>query len=91
MPSGNNGGLPPGAYSDHLTFITNEKSGRFGMRGSVVEQVIIGLTVFFAVVVLIALLIVCLMRGGSAAFCKIGLSRRGRLCALVEEGCFAVA
>ncbi|KAM7537255.1 hypothetical protein Aperf_G00000077739 [Anoplocephala perfoliata] len=56
-------------YGDHSdVFSASEKDRRFGWgRNSLVEQVIIGLTVSFAVVVLVALLIVFFMRGGGSA------------------------
>lgn len=62
-------GFSAGAFSDHGgPFGVSEKDRRFGWgRNSLVEQVIIGLTVFFAVVVLVALLIVFLMRGNSGS------------------------
>ncbi|EUB58963.1 Protocadherin-1 [Echinococcus granulosus] len=77
-------GLPPVGYADHLdVFGGSDKDRRLGWgRNSLVEQVIIGLTVFFAVVVLVALLIVFLMRGGGGsagafASCSICISRKG--------------
>ncbi|VDL61309.1 unnamed protein product [Hymenolepis diminuta] len=68
---GNIGGLSGGGYGDHSdVFGSGDKDRRFGWgRISLVEQVIIGLTIFFAVVVLVALLIVFLMRGGLRSSC----------------------
>lgn len=83
MPSEHNGGLNGGGlggiagagYGDPSDiFGSGEKAGRFGWgRISLVEQVIIGLTIFFAVIVLIALLIVFLMRGGLRSSCTASL------------------
>ncbi|VDO05740.1 unnamed protein product [Rodentolepis nana] len=68
---GNIGGLRGQGYGDHLEGSSSgDKDGRSSwVRISLVEQVIIGLTIFFAVVILIALLIVLLMRGGLRSSC----------------------
>ncbi|KAM3179332.1 hypothetical protein ACTXT7_000810 [Hymenolepis weldensis] len=72
---GNIGGLSGAGYGDHSdVFGSGDKDRRFGWgRISLVEQVIIGLTIFFAVVVLVALLIVFLMRGGLRSSCTASL------------------
>nr|CDS34396.1 protocadherin 1 [Hymenolepis microstoma] len=73
---GNLGGLRGQGYGDHSEGSSSgDKDGRPGwVRISLVEQVIIGLTIFFAVVVLIALLSVLLMRGGLRSSCTAGLN-----------------
>lgn len=78
-------GLSPVGYEGHLdVFSGSDKDRRFGWsRNSLVEQVIIGLTVFFAMVVLAALLIVFLMRGGvgnTGGFtsCSVCIPRKGK-------------
>uniref|UniRef100_A0A5K3ELD8 Protocadherin-1 n=1 Tax=Mesocestoides corti TaxID=53468 RepID=A0A5K3ELD8_MESCO len=84
VPSEHNGGLSMAGYPDHMGFAPNEKGGRFYWgRNSIVEQVIIGLTVFFAVVVLAALLIVFLMRGGGS--CKIGVGRKDKTAEKIKQ------
>ncbi|KAL7054686.1 hypothetical protein AAHC03_025830 [Spirometra sp. Aus1] len=53
-------------------------------RNSVVEQVIIGMTVFFAIVVLVGLLVVFLMRDGSCRLLR-GKSKRDKIVETVKQ------